>query len=132
MNNRSLLYKENGFLGFITPNSYLTSPNTEILRNILLSKTSIYEITEYTEKQRIFEKTAQAVATIILTTRKIPNHKTIINTFKQGKKLCLQDDLKRINLLLWVSLIIMKNEKQKNILKDFFDIFQDKVNLTIK
>ena len=126
------LIRENYFLGFITPNTYLTSPNTEVLRNILLSQTSIYEITEYTEKQRVFEKAAQAVATIILTTRKMPNHKIIITTSKQGGKLCLQEDLKNRKLLLWVSPLILKIEKQKYRLKDFFGIFQGEVNLTIK
>lgn len=124
--------RENGFLAFITPNTYLTSPNTEILRSILLSKTSIYEITEYTEKQRVFEKAAQAVATIILTIRKIPKNEIVITTSKQGKKLCLQEDLKNRKLLLWVSPLIIEIEKQKYRLKDFFEIFQGEVNLTIK
>ena len=99
---------------------------------MLLNETCIYDIVEYTEKQRVFKKAAQAVATIVLTNKKLPNHKVKLTTSKQGKQICLQDDLKKRNLLLYISPLIEKIEQQKARLKDYFDIFQGEVNLTTK
>ena len=43
---------------FVTPNTYLSSSHTQILRDMLLNETCIYDIVEYTEKQRVFKKAA--------------------------------------------------------------------------
>ena len=126
------LIGKDSFLSFVTPNTYLSSSHTQILRDILLNETCIYDIVEYTEKQRVFKKAAQAVATIVLTNKKLPNHKVKLTTSKQGKQICLQDDLKKRNLLLYISPLIEKIEQQKARLKDYFDIFQGEVNLTTK
>ena len=126
------LIKQNGFLSFITPNTYLSSTDTKNLREILLNETSIYEIIEYTEKQKVFDNATQAVATIFLTNQKLPNHKTKLTTSKQGEQICLQNDLKKRNLLLATSPLILKIEQQKARLKDCFEIFQGEVNLTTK
>ena len=126
------LIGKDSFLSFVTPNTYLSSSHTQILRDILLNETCIYDIVEYTEKQRVFKKAAQAVATIVLTNKKLPNHKVKLTTSKQGKQICLQNDLKKRNLLLYISPLIEKIEQQKARLKDYFDIFQGEVNLTTK
>ncbi len=126
------LIKRNGFLSFITPNTYLSSTDTKNLREILLNETSIYEIIEYTEKQKVFDKVTQAVATIFLTNQKLSNHQIKLTTSKQGEQICLQDDLRKRNLLLAISPLILKIEQQKARLKDCFDIFQGEVNLTTK
>ncbi len=126
------LIKLNGFLSFITPNTYLSGTDTKNLREILLNETSIYEIIEYTEKQKVFDKVTQAVATIFLTNQKLSNHQIKLTTSKQGEQICLQDDLKKRNLLLAISPLILKIEQQKARLKDCFDIFQGEVNLTTK
>ena len=126
------LIGKDSFLSFVTPNTYLSSSHTQILRDMLLNETCIYDIVEYTEKQRVFKKAAQAVATIVLTNKKLPNHKVKLTTSKQGKQICLQDDLKKRNLLLYISPLIEKIEQQKARLKDYFDIFQGEVNLTTK
>lgn len=126
------LIKRNGFLSFITPNTYLSGTDTKNLREILLNETSIYEIIEYTEKQKVFDKITQAVATISLTNQKLSNHQIKLTTSKQGEQICLQDDLRKRNLLLAISPLILKIEQQKARLKDCFDIFQGEVNLTTK
>lgn len=126
------LIKRNGFLSFITPNTYLSGTDTKNLREILLNETSIYEIIEYTEKQKVFDKVTQAVATIFLTNQKLSNHQIKLTTSKQGEQICLQDDLRKRNLLLAISPLILKIEQQKARLKDCFDIFQGEVNLTTK
>lgn len=126
------LIKRNGFLSFITPNTYLSGTDTKNLREILLNETSIYEIIEYTEKQKVFDKVTQAVATIFLTNQKLSNHQIKLITSKQGEQICLQDDLRKRNLLLAISPLILKIEQQKARLKDCFDIFQGEVNLTTK
>ena len=126
------LIGKDSFLSFVTPNTYLSSSHTQILRDMLLNETCIYDIVEYTEKQRVFKKAAQAVATIVLTNKKLPNHKVKLTTSKQGKQICLQNDLKKRNLLLYISPLIEKIEQQKARLKDYFDIFQGEVNLTTK
>ena len=126
------LIKRNGFLSFITPNTYLSDTDTKNLREILLNETSIYEIIEYTEKQKVFDKVTQAVATIFLTNQKLSNHQIKLTTSKQGEQICLQDDLRKRNLLLAISPLILKIEQQKARLKDCFDIFQGEVNLTTK
>lgn len=126
------LIKRNGFLSFITPNTYLSGTDTKNLREILLNETSIYEIIEYTEKQKVFDKVTQAVATIFLTNQKLSNHQIKLTTSKQGEQICLQEDLRKRNLLLAISPLILKIEQQKARLKDCFDIFQGEVNLTTK
>ncbi len=126
------LIKRNGFLSFITPNTYLSGTDTKNLREILLNETSIYEIIEYTEKQKVFDRVTQAVATIFLTNQKLSNHQIKLTTSKQGEQICLQDDLRKRNLLLAISPLILKIEQQKARLKDCFDIFQGEVNLTTK
>lgn len=126
------LIKRNGFLSFITPNTYLSGTDTKNLREILLNETSIYEIIEYTEKQKVFDKVTQAVATIFLTNQKLSNHQIKLTTSKQGEQICLQDDVRKRNLLLAISPLILKIEQQKARLKDCFDIFQGEVNLTTK
>ncbi len=126
------LIKQNGVLTFITPNTYFSSTDTKNLREILLNETSIYEIIEYTEKQKVFDKARQAVATIVLTNQKLSNHQIKLTTSKQGEQICWQDDLRKRNLLLAISPLILKIEQQKARLKDCFDIFQGEVNLTTK
>jgi len=64
------LIKDNGLLVYITPYNYLTSADSVKLREILLNETTIIEIVDYEESQKVFESATQAVATII--TRKQP------------------------------------------------------------
>jgi hypothetical protein len=55
------LLKQNGILTFITPNTFISSKDSVILRQILLEN-QIKEIIEYAEKDKIFEHITQAVA----------------------------------------------------------------------
>ena len=57
-------------LVYITPYNYLTSADSLKLRKILLNETTIIEIVDYEESQKVFESATQAVATIV--TRKQP------------------------------------------------------------
>lgn len=58
------LLKENGKLGFITPNTYLTNKYIKPLRAYILKNTSIYTIVNHDEK--VFADASVDVATIVL------------------------------------------------------------------
>ena len=59
------LIKDKGLLVYITPYNYLTSADSIKLREILLNETTIIEIVDYEESQKVFESATQAVATIV-------------------------------------------------------------------
>ena len=58
------LLKPHGYLGFITPNTYLTNKYIKPLRNFLLQNTSIVSIVDHNET--VFEEASVDVATIVL------------------------------------------------------------------
>jgi Alw26I/Eco31I/Esp3I family type II restriction m6 adenine DNA methyltransferase len=93
----SLLIK-NGTLSYITPHNYLTSRDSLKLREILLKETTIKEIIDYEESDRVFETVTQAVATIVTSLKKSTSY--FFNYLKLGKtytldsnKICLDPDL---------------------------------------
>ena len=65
-----LLLQKKGILSFITPYNYLSSGDSIKLREILLKETTIKEIIDYEESEKVFESVTQAVATIITSDRK--------------------------------------------------------------
>jgi hypothetical protein len=58
------LLKQHGYMGFITPNTYLTNKHIKPLRCFILQNTSIVTIVDHNET--VFEEASVDVATIIL------------------------------------------------------------------
>ena len=122
----------NGVLSFITPNTYLAGKDSKVLREKMFTQTSLKEIIEYTEKDKVFENVTQAVTTLVL--KKVYNKDNIvkIRTYKQGVALSKQSDLQKIGLILPLNSVIQKMNKQKGSLTDSFQINQGEVNLSTK
>jgi hypothetical protein len=103
------------------------------LRKIIL-KMNIIEIIEYTEKEKVFENVAQAVATIVAT-KQIPVNNTVsIRTSKQGKSIVRQDDFASNMDIVFIPLneSISVMDISLNNLSAFLSIYQGEINLTFK
>ena len=94
-----------GYLGFITPNTYLTNKYTINLRKLILEKTSINTIIKYNEI--VFAEAGVDVVTILLSNFKIKNNKinilssknkTLTVIDKKEQKIWENDELKVFNL----------------------------------
>ena len=94
-----------GYLGFITPNTYLTNKYTVNLRKLILEKTSINTIIKYNEI--VFAEAGVDVVTILLSNFKIKNNKinilssknkTLTVIDKKEQKIWENDELKVFNL----------------------------------
>lgn len=70
------LTKKGGYLGFITPNTYLTNKHIKPLRHFILQNSSIISIVDHDE--RVFEDASVDVATIVLHKEELPNHEILI------------------------------------------------------
>lgn len=77
------LLKENGKLGFITPNTYLTNKYIQRLRNFILKNTHIETLVNYNEV--VFVDAGVDVATLILTKKKTFNDEIQIINFENGE-----------------------------------------------
>ena len=94
-----------GYLGFITPNTYLTNKYTVNLRKLILEKTSINTIIKYNEI--VFAEAGVDVVTILLSNFKIKNNKinilssknkTLTVIDKKEQEIWENDELKVFNL----------------------------------
>lgn len=123
---------QKGVLSFITPNTYLAGKDSKVLRNLMFTQTSLKEIIEYTEKDKVFENVTQAVTTMVF--KKVYNKDNYvkIRTYKQGVALSKQSDLQKLGLILPLNSVIQKMNKQKGSLSDSFQINQGEVNLSTK
>jgi Alw26I/Eco31I/Esp3I family type II restriction m6 adenine DNA methyltransferase len=126
------LLKQSGVLSFITPNTYLTGKDSKVLRGLFFKTTSLREIIEYTEKDKVFENVTQAVTTLILTKTTKPDNKVKIRTYKQGTAECNQSDLKILDVIIPLNNVIQTMNKHKERLTSFFKINQGEVNLSTK
>lgn len=106
------ILKNNGKLGFITPNTYLTNKYIQKLREFILKNCSINEVINY--KNQVFSEANVDVAIIILS-----KNKTIDNRIDiyEGE---------------FEKLIFIKNQIQKDWEKDEENIFNMKQSLNIK
>ena len=123
---------QDGVLSFITPNTYLTGKDSKVLRGLFFKTTSLREIIEYTEKDKVFENVTQAVTTLILTKPAKTGNKVKIHTYKQGTAECNQSDLKNLDVIIPLDNVIQTMNKQKERLTSFFKINQGEVNLSTK
>ena len=126
------LLTQDGVLSFITPNTYLTGKDSKVLRGLFFKTTSLREIIEYTEKDKVFENVTQAVTTLILTKPAKSDNKVKIRTYKQGSAECNQSDLKNLDVIIPLDNVIQTMNKHKERLTGFFKINQGEVNLSTK
>ena len=91
------LIKKNGYLGYITPDSYFTNTSFELLRKYILEKTQIYEIIDFPYRFYPFDEVNTETSIIILhknnTTNSLVNFKV---SEKNIQNLYLKDSFKNI------------------------------------
>lgn len=128
----SLLWP-NGVLSYISPNTYISSKDTTSLRKLFLQN-SVIEVIEYTEKDKVFENVAQAVATIVLTKRHQTNHLVNLRTAKHGRNQISQEQLLSNKNYVFIPYdkVITKMKQQNSNLVDVADTYQGEINLTFK
>ena len=128
-----LLLKKKGTLTFITPYNYLTSGDSLKLREILLKETTIKEIIDYEESEKIFESVTQAVATIVISLQ--INIDYSFNYLKLGipyllevKKILSDKDL----LIKGDNIAIARIKKHQTIFDEIVLGFQGEINVSTK
>ena len=91
------LIKKNGYLGYITPDSYFTNTSFELLRKYILEKTQIYEIIDFPYRFYPFDEVNTETSIIILhknnTTNSLVNFKV---SEKNIQNLYLKDSFKNV------------------------------------
>lgn len=128
-----LLLNMAGALSYITPYNYLTSGDSYELRKLLVFKTTILEIIDYEEDERVFENVTQAVATIVLVNgsqndsvfKYFKNNELFnisTNNVKTNKKLLLKGTNEGISKIL---------NHSKNV-GDYVIGFQGEINVSTK
>jgi len=76
------LLSNNGILGFITPNTYLTNKYIQSLRKFILENTSVLEVVSH--KEPVFADASVDVATIILKKENDSKEKIILSEGRNG------------------------------------------------
>lgn len=121
-----------GILSYITPNTYLTGKDSKVLRSMFFKQVSLFEIIEYTEKDKVFENVTQAVTTIVLMNGFTKDNQVKIRTYKQGTAVCRQSDLQKLDVIIPLDVVIQKLNQHRGRLTDYFKINQGEVNLSTK
>jgi Alw26I/Eco31I/Esp3I family type II restriction m6 adenine DNA methyltransferase len=127
------LLNRNGVLCYITPSNYLTSGDSYSLRELLLKESSIKEIIDYEESDKVFKSVTQAVATIV--TEKV---KTKTNQFnylkhKESYSISLDDVLKDEKLFIkGLNKTISKIKKSDKNFGEYIYGFQGEINVSTK
>ena len=127
------LIKDGGLLVYVTPYNYLTSADSVKLREILLNETTIINIVDYEESQRVFESAMQAVATIV--TRKEPSADYRFQYRKLGKTYTLKSkEINRDSRLLFkgTNRVIRKINRFKNNFDSLIEGRQGEINISTK
>lgn len=121
-------------LTFIVPNTYLTSGDSIETRKLLLDRTKILEIIEFTESDKVFEGVTQAVTILIFRNFNSDNSPFKITTKKQGKSISLQSDFKLNEKFIFLpsNKVIDKIRKQNIFFKDVAEGFQGEINVSTK
>jgi Alw26I/Eco31I/Esp3I family type II restriction m6 adenine DNA methyltransferase len=118
---------------YITPYNYLTSADSVKLRKILLDETTIIEIVDYEESQKVFESATQAVATIV--TRKQVSTDYRFQYEKLGKVYILKSkEIRRDSRLLFkgTNKIIAKMNRCKKTFDSITKGWQGEINVSTK
>ncbi|MBI5873729.1 MAG: N-6 DNA methylase [Candidatus Omnitrophica bacterium] len=127
-----MLLKPSGYLGFICPSNYLSSADSIELRRLLLDHTTVNNIVEYSEKDRVFKDVTQAVTTIIVQKKKSIGNIVYIKTTKHGiHKIAQREFSKNKNLeFIPLDIVISKMLHNFSVLGDVVDGFQGEVNVS--
>lgn len=127
------LIHDDGVLVFITPSNYLTSSDSIELRRLLINKSRIVEIIEYSESDKVFEAVTQAVCTIVLVKSKLNN--LDISYIKNGKRYLINQKgiISDPNLFIKnLCPVILKMKKQTHVLNEYIIGYQGEVNVSTK
>ena len=126
------LLKEKGILTFITPNTYLADNGIKF-RDFMLQST-IREIIEYTEKDKVFENVTQAVVTTVLLKEKSRDNLISIRTAKHGFQLLQQKNLSKTSrhYILPLNCVVQTVLKHQGRLTDCFLVMQGEINVSTK
>ncbi|GHT11386.1 hypothetical protein FACS1894170_04890 [Planctomycetales bacterium] len=127
------LLLDGGILCFITPYNYLTSGDSKSLRKMLINDTTIREIIDYEESQRVFESATQAVATICTQKKKSGDYS--FRYKKQGIIYTLQAQTIRKDGKLLIKGTNSITDKMKQCKKTFVSIadgWQGEINVSTR
>lgn len=128
-----MLLNEAGALSYITPYNYLTSKDSYELRKLLIHNTTILEIIDYEEDQKIFENVTQAVATIVLING--CKNGTVFKYYKNNDLFTINANYVKTNkklLLKGTNEGISKILNQSKIINDYVIGFQGEINVSTK
>ena len=127
------LLKEKGWFGFICPSNYLSSADSFELRKMIIDKTALYEIIEYTEKDRVFQGVTQALTTIVFQKLSAPFQSFSLVTSKHGKNIGSQKDFLKNDSLefIFCNDLINKMRSLKIRFSDIADGYQGEINVSI-
>ncbi|MCK9582355.1 MAG: N-6 DNA methylase [Endomicrobiales bacterium] len=127
------LLKDNGHFGFICPSNYLSSSDSKELRKLLLENTSLREIIEYTEKDRVFLGVTQALTTLLFNKSKKNIDLLILKTSKQGTiKVSQEEFYKNPGFeFIFKNDVINKIQQCKQCFKDVIEGYQGEINVSI-
>lgn len=116
------LLKENGLIGFITPNTWLNNQSNKKLRNYILENTSIKEIVDYS-KIRVFDQATVLPIVTILENKKSKNNitevlepveKSFVITQSVHQAIWDDGDLSIININLSQNDLQLRDKIEKN------------------
>lgn len=127
------LLNHNGVLCYITPSNYLTSGDSYSLRELLLKESSIKEIIDYEESDKVFKSVTQAVATIV--TEKVKTKTNLFNYLKhkESYSISLDDVLKDEKLFIkGLNTTISKIRKSDRTFDEYIYGFQGEINVSTK
>jgi hypothetical protein len=129
-----MLLNNQGHLAYINPNTYLTSSDSLEVRKLLLDKTKLLNIEEFTEKDKVFEEVTQAVTILILRNYNKDNEGFPFKTEKQGVAECIQSDFLLNDKLVFLPInsVISRMKKQNLKFKDIVEGNQGEINVSTK
>ncbi|MFA5877380.1 MAG: Eco57I restriction-modification methylase domain-containing protein [Candidatus Paceibacterota bacterium] len=125
------LLSQSGTLTYISPDNYLTSKDSTVLRRTLLDKYKIVSIVDYTEKDHVFETVTQAVAVVVISNEWSQNYNFLFTQYGQSHELSAEEIRQREGYLIKpLPEIISKIESQKGKLSDISNGYQGEINVS--
>ncbi len=127
------LLKKSGVLTFITPDNYLTSKDSKLLRKKIIEDLKIRSIIHFTEKDSVFESATQAVAVVILQNDSLDNY--TFNFKQYGEEYTLESLLIKQRKGFYIKPlpeIIEKIESFPHQLSTYVEGFQGEINVSTK
>lgn len=127
------LLTHNGVLSYISPDNYLTSKDSTGFRKLLIENHTVLSIIDYTEKDKVFENVAQAVAVIVASNQYSPEYKFLFTQYGISHQLSSGVITQKEGCFIKpLPEIISKIESNEGKLSDFADGYQGEVNVSLK